>query len=619
MKFKSLIEKYKFYLLLLIPLAIYFAFALFHLTRFETADEHLWIYDPVEGRINDYWRAIAEHDWTRTRVNDKPGITLAYVSGIGLLFEKNPEERIVQKEENYRIYDPAKTEEINLLFRLPILIFNGLFSFYFFWIIRKLTSSGWLALFSAALILLCPTLLGISQIVNPDSLLWVFSTAGILSFLTFLDNEEKKYALLSSAFVGLALLSKYTAVILMPYFFFLIELKALFSFKKWQENNETNHKIKLFSIAYYFIIFGSFALFSVLMPAVFRHPEFLFQGTIGFKASSPLYIFIILGALNAIVIFDAFVLKSKGVIFIFSRLVSFRKIIPQIISGLMLGIFVLVLTNWSLARNFLNLTIIPFDIAREPAFTVLPFWNRAILEVLPLVYSLTPLVLSTLIFAWAFSFWRENRNHFVFTALSSFFPIFYAAVLQQGLLVHVRYSVLFYPLAMILAAFGIYEFCLWLKMKERWMIFVFLVIIMISSLSLWLSRPFYFNYTNDLLPKDDIITGAWGYGGWEAAEFLNRMPDARNLVVWSDYHGFCSFFAGKCVNDSAVKDWISKNRESSNGIDYFVATRRGRISNRKTWNSLEGFVDTEKPVWEMVIDGHPDNYVRIYQKFQNKQ
>lgn len=619
MKFKSFIVKYNFYLLLLIPLAIYFAFGLFHLTRFETADEHLWIYDPVEGRINDYWRAIAEHDWTRTRVNDKPGITLAYVSGIGLLFEKNPEERIVQKEENYRIYDPAKTEEINLLFRLPILIFNGLFSFYFFWIIRKLTSSGWLALFSAALILLCPTLLGISQIVNPDSLLWVFSAASILSFLAFLNKGEKKLAMQASAFLGLALLSKYTAVILVPYFFFLMGLKALFSFKEWQSEQKTNSKIKNISLAFFLIILGSSALFSLMMPAVFRHPEFLFQGTIGFKTSSPLLIFLILGFLNALVILDAFIYRSRGLIFVLGKINFLKRSVPLFISGLMLGMFTVVLANWSLARNFLNVTIIPFDIAREPAFAVLPFWNRAILEVLPLVYSLTPLALFAFIFAWAFSFWRENRNHFVFTALSSFFPIFYAAVLQQGLLVHVRYSVLFYPLAMILAAFGIYEFCLWLKMKERWMIFVFFVIIMISSLSLWLIRPFYFNYTNDLLPKDDIITGAWGYGGWEAAEFLNRMPDARNLVVWSDYHGFCSFFAGKCVNDSAVKDWISKNRESSNGIDYFVATRRGRISNRKTWNSLEGFVDTEKPVWEMVIDGHPDNYVRIYQKFQNKQ
>ena len=55
--------------------------------------------------------------------------------------------------------------------------------------------------------------------------------------------------------------------------------------------------------------------------------------------------------------------------------------------------------------------------------------------------------------------------------------------------------------------------------------------------------PFYFNYTNELLPKNDIITTAWGYGGYEAAKFINNLSDdPKSTIVWTDYGGVCSFF-----------------------------------------------------------------------------
>ena len=47
-------KQWSFAWLILIPLCVYFYFGLSHLAQFETADEHYWIYDPVEGRIHDY-------------------------------------------------------------------------------------------------------------------------------------------------------------------------------------------------------------------------------------------------------------------------------------------------------------------------------------------------------------------------------------------------------------------------------------------------------------------------------------------------------------------------------------------------------------------------------------
>ena len=91
-KFKKCMKKITkenlfIYLILAISIITFFLFGLFHLGKFETTDEHLWKY----GRIKQYWTAIAERDWEKTYINDKPGVTVALVSGIGLLLEPDPE------------------------------------------------------------------------------------------------------------------------------------------------------------------------------------------------------------------------------------------------------------------------------------------------------------------------------------------------------------------------------------------------------------------------------------------------------------------------------------------------------------------------------------------------
>ncbi|TAK94931.1 phospholipid carrier-dependent glycosyltransferase, partial [Patescibacteria group bacterium] len=286
MQIKDFIIKHKFVLLLLIPLALYFVFGLHHLTQFETADEHYWYMNPLEGRIHEYWRAMLKGDLESTYVNDKPGITLAYVSGIGMLFQGDPEERIVERGPFYRIFNPAKTEHNNLVFRLPLLIFNGLFVFYFLWALRKLTDNDWLSLLAATLILLNPILIGISQIVNPDSLLWTFSFAALLSFMLYLTKERKRDLILTALFTGLALLSKYAAVILFPFFLAVLAFHFLVNFEQWGAAN-LRQKVLQFFFAFWVIVVEALTLFAFLMPAVLVRPKLIYAATIGFKGAKP--------------------------------------------------------------------------------------------------------------------------------------------------------------------------------------------------------------------------------------------------------------------------------------------------------------------------------------------
>jgi len=65
---------------------------------------------------------------------------------------------------------------------------------------------------------LSPILVGMSQIINPDALFWVFSSASIFSYFALLKTDERKFIRLTALFLGASLLSKYTANILFPLF-----------------------------------------------------------------------------------------------------------------------------------------------------------------------------------------------------------------------------------------------------------------------------------------------------------------------------------------------------------------------------------------------------------------
>lgn len=591
-----MMNRYKFQLLLLIPLAIYFAFGVFHLSKFETADEHFWI---DNDRIHRYWNSIAEKKWKGTRVSDKPGITLAYVSGIGMLFENK--NGISEGEGLFSKHDPNQMEHDNFVFRLPLLIFNGLFAFFFFWILRKLFN-GWIALWSASLMLLSPVLLGVSQIVNPDSLSWIFLPATIFSYLAWLKFGENKFAYLSTLFLGLMLATKYIGVILFP-FLFLLDLLCFYF-----QREKSSDKIKYFSIGYFGIVSGAFLIFSMFMPAVFVKSQYLFKDLIGAKGMDNIFWPIM--ALDLLIILDAHFWESRILKFFLDKFNSLKKYLMIIPAYLILAVSVFVFLNWSLELDIFNINDLPFDLRQADLFSGLPLYQKIILQFRPFIFALTPLTL--VFFFWTLYRQRieEAKYQFEISAIVLFFVSYFAAVTCQNLLVTIRYGIILYPLAIVLAAIGIFDWSeKYPKLKKA---HIFSSVVIFSVASLWLAKPFYFNYTNDFLPKSYLITGAWGYGGREAADFLNDLPDAENITVVSDYSGACGFVKGNCVemSNDVRDDLIKKFAEGTEGW-YFVVSRRGQVR----WNYVHEFnqFNGQKPLWEMEIDNRPENYIRVYQ------
>lgn len=597
--------------------AIFLFFGVQHITKFVTADEHYWF----QERIPQYWEAISSGKYKKTLVNDKPGVTTAIISGLGLLFEKNTQSHLIKINDDIKIYDTKRTENINAAFRYPLLIFNGLFIIFFFWIIFKITANKWIALWSSAFIGLSPIIIGISQIVNPDSLLWTFSCAGIFSYFALLKQEQKKYVILTAIFTGLAILSKYTANILFP-FYFLLLLVSFIANKKNTNSSEIKKYFKLQLSNYLLIIVGSLAVIVVFLPAVFIKPIYLYRLTMGFSEMK-----IIFGLIFAAVIaihIDLQLLNSK-ISLLIKKIFSRKNSWVKFITFILLVIFLALIIGRNIFIDWKLFDAIPFDIKKISYTDNIGYYPNIfelfLLEFNSLVFSLTPIVILFTIFVWVQSIISKKYHEYNFYIFSVTFFIFiyFVASMASDVVSIVRYSIILYPLFAFLAAIGLWSiYDLWLKkiyLDAR--IILTIAIIGISVSSLFFIKPFYFNYANFLLPKNKIISDAWGYGGYEAAEYLNSLPNAEKLTVWSDYYGVCEFFKGTCITEYnfVVKPLL---------IDYYILTRRGEIrynSNWSDWSPDNGVKATEyyknpDPLWHIYIDDRPENFIKIYKNSQ---
>jgi 4-amino-4-deoxy-L-arabinose transferase-like glycosyltransferase len=111
-----------------------------------------------------------------------------------------------------------------------------------------------IALLGVIFIGLSPILVGISTILNPDSLLWIFTSLSVLSYFTYLKEKKSSFLVFSGIFLGLSLLTKYVANILFIFFFGMIFLEYIFE----KENYKNTTFRKYFRLSAVNLIFLSF-------------------------------------------------------------------------------------------------------------------------------------------------------------------------------------------------------------------------------------------------------------------------------------------------------------------------------------------------------------------------
>lgn len=596
--------------LVLVVLAAYFFFGFQHLSQFVTADEHYWVYE----RIPQYWDAVAEGKWKKTFINDKPGVSLALVSGIGYLLHPDSPTLCVESSAKILVCRTDQTERVSMDFRLPILIVNGFILLLLFFLITKITNP-WIALWATMLTALSPILLGISQIVNPDSLLWSFGAAAIFSFLALLKSEgkklEKKFLWLTLFFTGLAILAKYVALILLPFYLAL----AIFRFLAIEtaDSAALSQLLKRDILSWIIIVIGSILVLCLFLPALLLDSKYLAEFLMAIPDKEGLIFFG--GGLFALLYIDTFALKNR-LFFAIRKAIASLSVILRMVSFFFLTLFIGLVITRNFFPDWSIFALIPFDIkdlSDARYYTAIPnFFEAFVLEWNPLVFSLTPVTLVGFA-ALLVTLLGKTKKEYAFPIYSLFFFVIIYSILliYSNVLSTPRYSILLYPLFAFLAALGIWH----ITERFSWphtKLVATLIIFLGSLASLIAISPFYFNYTNVLLPKSALINDAWGYGGYEAARYLNALPGAENLTVWSDYYGTCEFFVGKCLTAYTFdKETIHP--------DYYVLTRRGQIrymSRYERWEMKSGltaykYYGIPDPAWQLLIGDRPGNFVKV--------
>ena len=196
-----------------------------------------------------------------------------------------------------------------LLFRLPLVLFNGLLALYWYFLLRRIFQSNWISLLACSLILLSPILIGITQIVNPDALLWSTAFTAVASFIAFIMYRKWYDVLVAGLFLGLALLSKYTTILLVPYWFALALIFLGYKYSELvQEKKFAKVALRLMAGFVLAVILGAI-VYALGMPAVFskKFQEILALNDV-FREMYP-YLKII-AYVTAGIFLDAAILKS---------------------------------------------------------------------------------------------------------------------------------------------------------------------------------------------------------------------------------------------------------------------------------------------------------------------
>lgn len=602
------------------------SFGFYNLAKFAAVDEPLWTFE----RIPKFWNNVLDGEWQKTMISDKPGITTAILSGIGLNWT-NPKEYELVKQPGEIRYAEKNIEEMNFPMRAPILLFNGLMFFVFYFFISKLFNKQ-NALLAVAFIGISPLLIGMSRIINPDSIFWVFSILSLLSYFLFLKKSENKsrtqnassaylltkqsnflvrdkYLFFSAVFLGFSLLTKYVANFFFVFYFAMIFINYILNKKK--DENWTEY-FKKSLLDYFAIVYISILTFFLFLPAAWVNLGRITEVTIFSEAF--LNFWKIFLAIIAIFLGEIHLFKGKISSAVLDYLSRKKDAIIKIICALFLVAIVFATLNVLFGMKWVNFE----EILASPKSSILI--SKNILGVFlanfyPLVFGIHPIIFLLFLSALVSLFFkkiRENEGIWITYAILFIF-FYYLACLFDKIGAIVRYQIVIYPLIFIIASLGASIFLNKFKKTAK---FVFIGIIMILLLkSLNDIKPFYFSYASEFLPNKYVLNlKDMGDGSYEAAQHLNNLPNAKDLIIWTDKRGVCYFFKGGCMDTFEMNKGLE--------IDYFVlsASRQIRTERHIPYKgrhndyeiSVDKIYENDNYDYQINIGGRPNNFIKIF-------
>ena len=287
MNFKLSYKKVEeFIAVLFIVLSGFIATAIFKMNNFFTfpsLDEMLW-----HRRSDIFWDKMLSLDFSGLIQSAQPGITVYWFTGFMVKFVNfdfsDVSRRIAEKEalgmnfndvmnvNDYAVYNAYET--ISFAFNTPLFLLLVIFYISFYYLLRRLGFNKIISFFS---LLFLTTNIFITYWTTPsDKMLYIFMTLSFLTFLVYVSNRNraKKYLFASAILGAWAVLSKLTALFLLP-FFVLVSVYYL-----WPLNKE---KIKFIvkDCFYWGLIFIFICV--IFLPTIITNPEEVSELVFGTK------------------------------------------------------------------------------------------------------------------------------------------------------------------------------------------------------------------------------------------------------------------------------------------------------------------------------------------------
>jgi 4-amino-4-deoxy-L-arabinose transferase-like glycosyltransferase len=584
-----------------------FFFGFQRLENFSGVDEPYWSYD----RVPKFWKNVKDMDWKDTNISDKPGVPLAIITGAGLPFiGDNPKIYKSLRYEPKTAQQLQKIRDIYFFLRLPVFLFTLAVLPLFYFLIKKLLGKN-VARFSLLFIGLSPILLGISLIINSDAILWILTGLSTLSLFVYLKDNEKKFLILSGFLLGLSAITKYVANILFVYFFLIFLLEYIFYAYR---SVPIAKYLKQALWSYVILFLTAMATAFVFFPATWIDFHLLIETTVGnkvFSSTWPLFAGII--GLAAI---DTFIFKAKFSNIVFGFFSKHRNAIAKTAGAAFLLFLALVFLHVYAHVNIFDLQKIISSPKGIGNGNILQKFGGAIsADLYTLLFSISPLVLLSVLLAVGRIF-RKNelkRDSLIVFYILIFIFIFYLGAAANKVVAIVRYQIMVYPLIFVMAAIGISKFLEKEKVKKYVpLLTAYAAAIILLFASLFFIKPNYLAYASEILPKSFIVNlKGMGEGSFEAANYLNKLPDAQNMTIWSDKGAVCEVFMGKCFID------FKKKSTEENKIDYFVISTDRRSRSLKMSGSIKKMVkvkdvyEDNNYVFNVTIANNPNDFVRV--------
>lgn len=593
----------------------FFGISLQNLTHFAAVDEPLWL----DGRIGNFWKHFSLQHMDKTLISDKPGITIAITSGPGLWFVEPKNYRETRNDFEAK-HPSADVEDLYLAFRLPLLIAITLLLPLFYLLLVPLIGTS-AALFSYSAIVFSPILIGISKIVNPDSLLWVFAPLSFLAYLVFLEKRSWRFLFLSGILFGFALLTKYVANFLIVYFFALSFLYPL-----WRQDKNLNLSF-LFKTFLAWLGTGLATLYC-FVPAFWVKPGMILSSTIFSQAFEKVaWIFIVLMAL---VFIDQLLLKNRVSLFLVKTCKPYGTIFTKVILGSFGAACLFVFLNGIFGMPWIDFSaMLASPKTSEVNGLIAVFFSHFY----PLIFGLAPLSLfgiSILLWkTWRQSFSSSSALERLTSATALFILLYYLGSTVNGVVLINRYQIMLYPLMALLGGIGLsllIETLLASLKQPRFTLAQPLSLSFFIGTSILLAlspllTPFPLSYASSLLPKQYAVDiKDMGAGSYEAATYLNGLPQAKTTPIWTDKSGVCKFYIGPCI------DGFTKRNLKEYGVQYVVLSsgRESRTQNRFTSEDpsfdiqnehitrLDTYYKREDTLHTIKINGRSSQTVKIF-------